>query len=125
MRFGTIILAYFVIGVVMFGGGAIDYEDAGVATYFVEDPGGEGPEPRKEASDNLGGIGTAISNLVGQFVGALQLVYNLVVGLLGFLNWPVVVLLSVNAPPSSVLLLGGTMQVGFYVSVIRLFRSSA
>lgn len=124
MRFGRIILAYFVIGSVMIGGGAIDFGEAGVAEFFVE-PSGNSYAPAQDASTTLGGLENAISQLVGQFLGALQLVYNLIVGLLAYLNWPVVVLLSNNAPPMAVLLLGGTFEVAFYVSVIRLVRTSA
>jgi hypothetical protein len=124
MRFSTIILAYFVVGAVMFGGGAIDYEEAGVATFFVEEDGGTfGPD--EETAGELEGLGGAIQQLLGEFIGAIQLVYNLIVSLLGFLNWPLVVLSSANAPPMAVLLLGGTFTAAFYMSVIRLIQSSA
>lgn len=134
MRFTNVILAYFVIGVVMFGGGAIDYQDSGVSTFFVETnktttaAGGNNSttlKPSAEAESGLSAIGGAIGDLVGQFLGAIQLVYNLIVGLLGFLNWPIIVLLGVNAPPLAVLLIGGTFSAAFYLSVIRLIQQSA
>jgi len=123
-RFSSIILAYFVIGAIMFGGGAISYEESGVASFFVEQDGGQFG-PAQNAEEELGGIGTAISNLVGQFIGGIQLVYNLVVGLLGFINWPLIVLSQNNAPPIATLLIGGSFTVAFYGSVIRLIRGAA
>jgi len=108
----------------MFGGGAISYEDAGVAGFFVDvDDGSVGPSDSTQ--NELEGLGGAISQLVGEFIGAVQLVYNLIVGLLGFLNWPILVLSSANAPPMAVLLVGGTFSAAFYLSVIRLIQSSA
>jgi len=124
MKFSSIILAYFIIGAVMFGGGAITYQESGVASFFVEQDGG-GFGPGQEAEDKLGGIGIAISNLLEEFIGGIQLVYNLIVGLLGFINWPIIVLVQTNAPPVAVLLIGGSFTVAFYGSVISLIRGSA
>jgi len=124
MRFTRIILLYFVLGAVMFGGGAIDFQDAGVAGFFVEHDSGSFAAS-DQADEELEGLGGAISQLVGEFIGAVQLVYNLAVGLLGFLNWPIVVLLGVGAPPMAVLFVGGTLSASFYLSVITLVRSSA
>lgn len=124
MRFGQIILAYFVVGAVMFGGGAIAFDEAGVAQFFV-DQDGDTIETSDEASGALSNLGNAIGQLVNVALGAIQLIYNLVVGLLGFMNWPVLVLMSNNAPPMAVLLIGGTFQVAFYASVVRLVRVSA
>lgn len=124
MRFGQIILAYFVIGAVMFGGGAISFQDAGVTKFFVDDA-GDTFETSDNASGTLDRLGNAITNLINAALGAIQLIYNLVVGLLGYLNWPILVLSTNNAPPIAVLLLGGSFQVAFYVSVVRLVRVSA
>jgi len=124
MRFTRVILLYFVLGAVMFGGGAISFEEAGVAVFFVEQDSGSFAATDK-ADEGLQGLGGAIQQLVGEFIGAVQLVYNLAVGLLGFMNWPIVVLLSNNAPPMAVLLIGGTLSVSFYLSVISLVRTSA
>jgi hypothetical protein len=124
MRFTRVILLYFVLGAVMFGGGAIDFADAGVSGFFVEHDSGSFAAT-DQTSQNLEGLGGAISQLVGEFIGGVQLVYNLAVGLLGFLNWPIVVLSGVGAPPMAVLLIGGTFSAAFYLSIITLMRSSA
>lgn len=124
MRFSRIVLAYFVLGAVLFGGGAISYDDAALNSFFVKDT-AEGFEANSETEGNLSNIENALGSLVGEFLGAIQLVYNLIVGMLGFLNWPIVVLATNNAPPMATLLIGGSLSVAFYMSVIRLVQSSA
>jgi len=123
-RFSTIVLAYFVIGAVMIGGGAVAFDDAGVAQFFVDD-GPNGIAPNSDTVQNLDGIGGALQSIVDQFAGPIVLIWNLVVGLLTYLNWPVVVLATNGAPPMATLLLGGSLTVAFYGSVIRLVRTSA
>lgn len=123
-RFGHIIIIYFVIGAVMFGGGAVAFDNAGIAQFFVSQENGHvqaDPGPQ----DNTSGLGGAISSLVGQFGGGIVLVWNLIVGILAFMNWPVTVLVSNHAPPSVIILLGGTLEAMFYVSLVRVVRTSA
>lgn len=124
MRITNIIVIYFVVGAVLFGGGAIDYSETGVASYFVEQDGGSFVAS-DDAQGELQGVGGAISSLVGQFAGPLVLVWNLIVGLVGFSMWPLLTLLSNDAPPRVALLLGGSLTASFYLSLIALVRSSA
>jgi len=124
VRFSNIVLAYLIIGTVMFGGGAIGFEEIGIAGAFVDDGAG-GIAPDSDRTQNLKGIGGAIQSVVDQFAGPLVLVFNLIVALLGFLNWPITVLNSVNAPPIAVIGLGGSFTAAFYLSVIRVVRQSA
>lgn len=125
MDYSNIILAYFVIGVVMFGGGAINYQNAGVATFFVDQQASGGFGPAQESQQDIESIGGAITDLIGQAFGAIALVYNLILGLLIYLHWPVFVLSSNNAPPMATVLLGGSFTVAFYMSVVRLVTASA
>lgn len=124
MRFSTIILLYFVIGVVMFGGGAIDWSESGAATWFVDYEDGV-MDASNNAEGELSGLKGAITAIVNAVAGPILLIYNLVVGLLTFIHWPIIVLSSNNAPPAVIALLGGAFQVGFYMSFIRLLRVSA
>lgn len=127
MRLSDIILAYFIIGAVMYGGGAINYEDAGLSQYFVDQDGNnfEVAEGNEEAAGVLQKFGQSVTDLIGVALGGIQLVFNLFTHLLGFMNWPIVVLLSNNAPPIAVLLIGGSLEVAFYGGVIRVIMSSA
>ena len=123
-RFANMVLAYFIIGTVMVGGGAIDYEEAGVAQFFIEQD-GSAFTWSSEPGGIIAGIGNTVTQIVGLAVGVVQLVYNLVFRLLTYLNWPVIVLASHNAPPMAVFLIGGSFQVAFYMSAVRLWRTSA
>jgi hypothetical protein len=124
LRASHIVLIYFVIGAVMFGGGAVSYDDSGVTQFFVtKDP--DGVSPADEPEQKLDGVSGVITNLVGAFGGPAILVWNLFVGLLTYIHWPLVVLIENAAPPRVTVLLGGTFQVAFYMAAIRLVKSSA
>ncbi|RDZ99259.1 hypothetical protein DEQ92_20940 [Haloferax sp. Atlit-6N] len=124
IRFSRIVLLYFVLGAVMFGGGAVSYDDSGVTKYFI-DQDGDDVEAGEQPSSNLQGVAGAITSLVGQVGGATVLVWNLAVGVVSFLNWPVVVFIENGAPPTVTVLLGGAPTVMFYGSLVTLVRSSA
>lgn len=124
MQFSNLIMAYFVIGAVMWGGGAIDYQESGVAAFFVDNNSGD-VAGSEQAESNLSGIGGAIQSVVDMFAGPLIIIWNLVVGLTAFMHWPIVVLEGNNAPPSVTVLLGGGFVVGFYMSLIGLVTRSA
>lgn len=124
IRFSRIVLLYFVLGAVMFGGGAVTYDDSGVTKYFIDED-GENVAAGNEPSSNLQGVAGAITSLVGQVGGATVLVWNLAVGVVSFLNWPIVVCIENGVPPSVTVLLGGSPTVMFYGSLVTLVRSSA
>jgi len=108
----------------MFGGGAIDLADAGVTQVFIDDgPGGIAPDD--DTTQSLQGVGGAIQSVVDQFAGPIVIVWNLVTGIMTFVNWPITVLNGVNAPPIAVVGLGGSLTAAFYLSVVRLVRTSA
>lgn len=106
----------------MFGGGAVTFDDSGVTKYFIEDSSGE---PSEKAQGELTGLDSAIATLVGQVGGAIQLVWNLVFGIVLFLNWPLTVMLDNNVPPRVAILFGGSLTVMFYGALITVVRSSA
>jgi len=124
VRFTRVVLLYFTLGAVLFAGGGISFDQAGVAGFFIDQE-DAGFVASDQADQNLGGIGGALQELVGTLIGGIQLVFNLSFGLFGFLNWPIVMLLSVNAPPMAVLLIGGPLSASFYLSIISLMKSSA
>jgi len=125
MQISKILVMYFVIGAVMFGGGAVTFDNSGVTAFFVDMADDGSVEPDSDTQDKLTGLSGAITSLVGQFGGPLVLVWNLVVGIVAYLHWPVTVLVDNHAPPRVTLLLGGTFTAMFYVALISLVRSSA
>lgn len=123
VRFGHVVMAYFVMGAVMWGGGAIMWGDAGLGAIIVDQPaaGGVNDQTVQDLEDAGGPIQNALSQ-VG--AGALIAVWNLVVKFFGFLTWPMTVLANGGAPPRVWVLLGGTPTMAFYTGVIRLIRTS-
>lgn len=123
MRFGNIVVAYFVIGAVMWGGGAIAWDQAGVGELFIENPAES--EVNEETSEDLTRLGGPINDVAGSLgASGLVAVWNVLVKLIGYLFWPITVLLSVDAPAEVVVLGGGTPVVAFFTSVLRMVRGS-
>lgn len=125
VRASNIVLTYFVIGAVMFGGGGVTFDDSGLTQFFVSQDAAGGVQPDDQPENRLDGVSGVITNLVGAFGGPAILVWNLFVGLVAYVHWPLTVLIEHAAPPRVTLLLGGTLQVAFYMATIRLVRASA
>lgn len=124
MRFSHIVLAYAVMGMVMWGGGAIAWADSGVATLIVDDPATD--SVNTETSDQLRELGGPIQEAAATVEGTgLLAAWNVIVKILGFLFWPIVTLQSIGAPARVWVLFGGTPTVAFWVSAVRIIRSSA
>jgi hypothetical protein len=128
MRFSKIILAYFVMGSVMWGAGVIAWEDAGIGSTVIEQEDGEIEANDGEGSiqSDLLGLGGPISSAVNTVAGgALLAVWQLISGLIGFIFWPVTVLMLVNAPSSIVVTAGGSLVMIFVGGTLRIVRGSA
>jgi hypothetical protein len=125
MRLTKLILAYFLIGAVMWGGGVVDWQDAGVGQLIIQDA-GSNPEANQQTADQLSSLGGPIQLAASTVEGAgLIAVWNILVKIIAYFNWPIVTLLSVDAPPRVAVIFGGTPVVAFYGAFIRLVRSSA
>ena len=125
MRFGSVIMAYFLIGAVMWGGGAISWGNTGLAGQFIASPGGGGSatQVNQSTTAQLQRTGGPIQEAVQSIGGSgLLAVWNLLAGLIGYLFWPIGVLVTVNAPPRLVVVFGGALVIGFFAGFIRLVR---
>lgn len=125
MNFRNIIVLYFIVGAVMWAGGAINWNNAGVGQFIItanDNSVAQNGNATQDLTEIGGPIEEAASNVDG--LGLLA-VWNLIVGLLGYLTWPITVLQSRSAPIEIVVLLGGTLQMTFFVAVIGLVRRSA
>lgn len=122
VNFRNILIAYVVMGVVMFGGGAIAFGDIGATQVFVEQDGGQF-SPNEETTTLLGQVDGAIQSAL-QTVGgsALIAVYQLLTGIIGYILWPITVLRGAGAPWDITLLLGVPPVAGFFGSFIALIR---
>ena len=123
VRFANIVIGYFIIGAVMWGGGALVWSDAGVGTLFINNP--QTGDINENTTEQLKETGGPIQQAANAATGGLIAVWNLMVQLIGFLFWPIQTLADSNAPPQIVVLFGGTPTVAFVGAVIRVVRGSA
>ncbi|WP_225334246.1 hypothetical protein [Halomicrobium urmianum] len=125
MRFSHVILTYFVIGAIMWGGGAIMWDSAGVGGFIIDDPTTGGVDANESTADDLENMGGPIQQSLQQLGGPLLAVWNFIVKLIGYVFWPITVLQSANAPPRVTVLLGGSFSMAFIGATVRLIRGSA
>lgn len=129
MRFSKIILAYFIMGSVMWGAGIIAWSDAGIGSTVIEQDDGE-VEANDSGEDSIqndllglgGPISAALNTVPG---GALLAVWQFITGLIGFIFWPVTVLILVDAPKTIVTTAGGSLVMIFVGGTLRIVRGSA
>jgi hypothetical protein len=119
MRFGSILLAYFIIGTVMWGGGLIAWDTTGPVQEFVGVENGS-VDANESTAGQLERTGGVVGQAAQSLAGPILLVWNLVTGFVAYVFWPVTVLTTVNAPPQLIVLMGGSMSVAFFVAIVRL-----
>lgn len=121
--FRNIILVYVVIGIVMYGGGAIAFGDIGPTKVFVEQDEDGDLSANEETRTLLGQVDGAIESALTTVGGAgLVAVYNLLTGLIGFVLWPITVLRGGGAPWDITLLFGTPPVAAFFGAFIALIR---
>jgi len=123
-RFSDMLLAYFVIGAVMWGGGAIAWQDSGVGGLIIKDT-TDGVSVNENTSQQLERSGGPIREAAKSMGGPILAIWNFVAQFIGYLFWPVTVLQTANAPPRVVVLLGGSLSTMFLGAIVRLIRRSA
>jgi hypothetical protein len=124
MRLSRVVMAYFVMGAVMWGGGVLAWDDAGVGQLLISDAGTDA-EVNQQTSEDLSQLGGPIQTALSTVESAgLVAIWNILVKLVGYLNWPLVAMFAVDAPPRILVIGGGTPTMAFWVSFIRLVRTS-
>lgn len=122
-RLNAIILAYFLMGAMAWGGGALSWEKAGMGQIIIDDPGAD--DPTNQATQNkLENVGGPIQQAATSISGGLVAVWNIVVSLLAYLFWPIITLKGAGAPAEVWVVGGGTPTIGFYGALIRSVRGS-
>jgi hypothetical protein len=112
-----VLLAYFVMAAVMFGGGLIQAEDAqplGLAYDEDELESGDVEPEQDQYRNTFENFISYITPLVGILVAAI----NFLVTVVAFINWPIFALSTAGAPLRVIVLLGGTMTAMFYMAAI-------
>lgn len=129
MSFTDVLQVYFVMGIVMVGGGAIELQSAGpVSTLLSEGPAAVAvneQEVRQESGGWLTNIFGPLQEATGEiFGGALIAVSSVVTDLLAFLAWPVSVSAGQNMP-TEVQLLASILVFAMVMGTIKVLRPSA
>lgn len=123
VRFSHVMIAFYLMGAMMWAGGAIPWDEAGLGQLLIEQP--STAELNENTSDQLensrGPVQEAVGSLGG---GALLAVWNMLVKIIGYLFWPITVLVNNNAPARVWVPLGGAPTIAFYGALIRLIRTS-
>ncbi|MFW5949422.1 MAG: hypothetical protein ACOCSD_07490 [Halolamina sp.] len=125
VRFGEVVVTYFVIGAVMWGAGLVEGGQLGVADIFFDFAQDGAVQPSSEPQGLLDAMGNSILDVASGLVGPVLAVWGVITELIAVLFWPVVTLRSANAPDSVVVLLGGTPTVAFFMGIVRTVRESA
>ncbi|RDZ65978.1 hypothetical protein C5B90_06420 [Haloferax sp. Atlit-12N] len=126
MRFSHILLVYFVMGAMMFGGGVIEWNQSGVVGIFVEYSPGEQVDVNQDTANDLERLGGPIQEAAESIGGgALIALWSILSNIIGYLFWPITTLLSLNAPLEIVLIFGGIPTVAFFGGIITLIGSTS
>ena len=124
MRFTHVIMAYFMIGVVLWGGGVLSWGGVGVAGVLIDNPDEEdlGEDSIEDIESTWGPVAQLADTVTG---GGLVAAVEFISGLVSFLFWPITVLIGVGAPTEVWVFLGGGLPFAFYASIIRILRGTA
>lgn len=126
MRFGHVLLAYFVMGAVMWGGGALAWGDVPLGGFVIDDPSAGNISINENTSQGLEQVGGPIQQAARTVGGTgLLAVWNLLAAVIGMMFWPITALIVANAPPRVIVLFGGAPTIAFYGALFRVIRSSA
>lgn len=123
-RLGTAITGYLIIGAVMWGGGVIDWQDSGLNTVLL-DKSTTGVSPNESVSGEIEDLRGPPSGVTGFGVGALVVIWDLLIKFVGAVFWPITVLISIDAPVRVTVMAGGPTSMAFVVGFLRFIRSSA
>ncbi len=133
MQFSDVLTIYFVIAVVLVGGGAIEMESAEIlSSIVIEDEGGlQVNESITEEADDPEDSGI-LANLAGPlkeqmdnvFGGGLIVGMAIVTDLLKFLAWPVAISYQ-EGMPMEIQLLAATLVFSLVLGTLKVVRASA
>lgn len=123
VRFGQVVVMYFVIGAVLWGGGIVGWDNAGVGTVFISDPatGAVNESVASQVTNADTPLRNALNAIGG---GAILALWDVIQELLALLFWPVQTLDAVGAPPRITVLVGGTNVVAFFAGLLLFIKGS-
>jgi len=127
MRFGQVLMAYFICGVLLWATvPAVGWGQVGVGGEILDNPDDGSVQGQDSVQNDLEGIGGAISSAVQTVSGGgILAVWGIISGFISLVFWPVTVMIAVNAPGVITVLAGGSLSMAFIVGLIKIVRGSA
>lgn len=126
MRLSSVLMVYFLMGAVMYGGGMVGFGKAGVTELVISDVTGGQVHTNQNTSsraEHLGGpIEQAVNTIAG---GGLLAAWKFLSGVINFMFWPISALVYVDAPSRVVVLVGGAFSFAFLIGLVTVFRRGA
>lgn len=124
MRLSHVVMAYFVVGAFLWGGGAVSFDQIGIGSLIIStvDTGGnvETNEETAGQLENTGGpVEQALNTVSG---GGLIAAWNFAINFLAFFFWPITTLEQVNAPVEVTVSLGGGMSFSMLLGLLAVLR---
>jgi hypothetical protein len=123
-----VVIAYGVIGVVMYGGGAVGQEQLGILSVVI-DITGDGVVSSGGAVGALQNVLDRIESVAGESGGvgllaALLAIAGILADLIKWATWPIQVAAYVGMPGEWAALFGGVPVLMFFMTFLKLIRSS-
>lgn len=123
MRLSSVLMVYFIMGATLWGGGVVDYGQAGVVEMVITSVSSGQITTNTNTSDQVGDMGGPLEQAVNTIAGgAILSAWGFISGTINYMFWPVSFLVVVNAPPEVVVLLGGAQSFAFVLGVLAVFR---
>jgi hypothetical protein len=118
----SVLLVYFLIGFVLWGGGVIGYDEAGVTEMVISGVSGQGVTLNTETANDVENLNGPIEQAVNTFAGGgLLAAWKFVSGLIDFMFWPTSVPISTNAPVEVTVGMA-TLNFSFVLGMVAIFR---
>lgn len=117
INYGNILVIYFVIGAVMLGGGAFEFQNVPVLNMVFANS-------NLDLASSVGGQFDLMYAL-GPVLAILMAVVQFITNMIQFIHWPVTVFWEAGTPLSLTVLLGGSLTLMFYISAVNWLRGIA
>jgi hypothetical protein len=123
MRLSNIILVYFMIGAILWGGGVISWQENDAGAVFLKTPDSNTVQGNSSVTGDVHGLGDPISQALSTVAGgSLIAVWSFIKKLIGLTFWPVTVMIAMGAPVRLQVLIGGSMSLMFVMAFLKVFR---
>lgn len=125
MNLGKIVTIYFVVGLLVWAGGGIAWENVGMANQLFTLSDGDQVSTNSSMQQKIEKINpqktsSVITTLKNTVTVGLSIVWPVLTQFVGYMFWPYYMLESQGAPPKITLLVGGPLVMMFLISLVQM-----